>query len=70
VTDSRHFRQRFSVVDGVYHAVITDTNAPLTFAAAELLAAGRTRIGGEVFQATNQARDQLAGEILEFFLST
>jgi len=40
VTDSRHLHQQFSVVDGVHHAVVTDTNTPLAIAAPEFLGAG------------------------------
>jgi hypothetical protein len=70
VTDSRHFYQKSSVVDGVHRAVVTDTNAPLALAAPEFLGARRTRIGGEIFQVRNEARDQLGGELFEFLLSS
>jgi hypothetical protein len=33
VTDSRHLRQRFCVVDGVHRAVVTHANAPLAIPA-------------------------------------
>src|ERR1017187_1312342 len=68
VTNSRHLHQQFCVVDGVYHAVVAHTNAPLVITASELFAARRTGIGGEIFQARNDARDQLGGELFEFSL--
>src|ERR1039457_3082831 len=45
VTDSRHLRQHFCVVDGIHQAVVTHTNAPLVITAPELFAPRRTRIG-------------------------
>src|SRR5271157_1774672 len=68
VTDSRHLHQQFRVVDGVHHAVVPHTNAPLAITAPELLAARRTGIGSKVFQARNDARDPFAGQFLEFLL--
>src|ERR1035437_4074324 len=62
VTDSRHFHQQSCVVDGVDHA-----DAPLLITAPELLAAGWTWIGGKIFQARNDALDQLAGQLLSSF---
>src|SRR5664280_2727186 len=68
VTDSRHLHQQVGVVDGVHHAVVTHTKAPLAITAPELLAARRTGIGSKVLHARNDARDPLAGQFLEFFL--
>jgi len=68
VTDSRHFHKQSCVVDGVYHAVVTHTDAPFLITTPELLAAGWTWIGGKIFQARNDARGQLAGQLFEFFL--
>src|SRR5208282_1402661 len=67
VTDTRHLHQQSFVVDGVYHAVVADANAPFAVSALQLLAARWAGIEGKIFQARNDARDQLAGQLLKFF---
>ena len=66
MTDARHLYQQFCVVDGVDDAVIADANTPLAVSALKFLAARRAGIGGEIFQARNDARDQFAGQFLKF----
>ena len=44
------------VVDGVHHALVTHTDAPLFITAFELLAARRAGIVGQIFQVWNDAR--------------
>lgn len=65
---ARHLHQKPRVVDGVNQALVAHTNAPLVITAPELLAAGWTGIGSKIFQARNDTRDPLAGQLLEFFL--
>jgi len=60
VTDSRHFDQRFGIVDGVHDAVIPHTDTPLFITAFQLLTARRARVSGETFHAWSDARDPLA----------
>jgi hypothetical protein len=70
VTDSRHFHQQFSVVDGVHHAVVADTNMPLAIATPEFLAAGADEDRMRGFPSEERGARSMAGELLEFPLST
>jgi hypothetical protein len=44
VTDTRHLHLQSFVVDGIYHAVVADANAPFAVSALQLLAARWARI--------------------------
>ena len=49
--------------DGVHHAVVAHSDAPFLITAFQLLAARRTRIGGEFSQAGGDAGDQGGREL-------
>jgi hypothetical protein len=51
VANSRDLHQQLFVVNCVHHVIVTDANALFLFSAFEFLAAGRTCIQGQSFDA-------------------
>jgi hypothetical protein len=59
VTNAGYLDQQFGVVDCIHYAVVPDANAPLAVSALHLLAAGGSRSDGKIFDARENAGDDL-----------
>jgi len=66
MTYSCYFYRGFSVVDDVYHSVITNTDAPFIVATLEFLAALRSWIIGQTVEMRDNTLDQFRGETFQF----
>lgn len=65
MANAGNFDHELLVIDGVYDAVIADTNAPLAVSAVEFLTARRAGIRGQKFQARKDSCDQGRRELFQ-----